>query len=388
MQQSLSSALFRVKGRAPPVRLDPRIARLEKAKLPGPLASIPKDMLYGDKAPTTMLADRLGYRGVNTGYKEDPVEYAPRVGGKLMHEGGVNTGEEGAWEGEDHWVDEQVPIGETFGKNFGVQPAPGHPEGFTINKYWSPVFGARRHGAAPGRPTQLAEIDGAEVEDHNGIPELRLEGASRHATQAREPAARSALSSRRPGGSVPRGRAQEREVEREDEERARTTPRQPAVAAQQRESVRDSEERRQARHAGKKGSTDAAAEQAAWLAAGSQGPVNAGGGVLNARSAAGSMEDGAVAGDEESDAMATLRAAMADSRQKTPGHREAVAPTPHMSDRYVGTRMLPVRSSVGAHGVACGGVRVGAHLMCGVQWRHRCTAVQIHCDTGVVAVCG
>jgi len=231
-------------------------------------------------------------------------------------------------------VDEQVPIGETFGKNFGVQPAPGHPEGFTVNKYWSPVFGARGDGAAPGRPTQLAEIDGAEVEDHNGIPELRLESASRHAAQARELTARSALSSRRPGGSVPRSRAQEREEEREDEEKARTTPRQPAMAAQQRESERDSEEQRQhARHAEKTGSADATAEQVAWLAAGSQGPVNAGGGDLDARSAAGSMEDGAVAGDEESDAMATLRAAMADSRQKIPGHREAVAPAPRMSDR-------------------------------------------------------
>ena len=47
--------------------------------------------------------------------------------------------------------------------------------------------------------------------------------------------------------------------------------------------------------------------------------------MLNARSAAGAMEDGAVGDDEEADAIKTLRDAMTDSRQKQPGHREPVA---------------------------------------------------------------
>ena len=120
----------------------------------------------------------------------------------------------------------------------------------------------------------------------------------------------------------------------EAEERIGARAPRTTAGAQQRESERDKEEQRAlARHAPEGNIAGAAAAQAAWLAAGSQGPVNAGGGVLNARSAAGSMEDGAVDGGEESDAMSTLRAAMADSRQKIPGHREAVAPSLPMSNR-------------------------------------------------------
>ena len=442
LRHSLSSPLFSAQGRAHtvPYAERARIAKLESAKLPGPLDGIPKGMLGAAKAPTTMLADRLSYRGVNTGYPEDPVEYVPRVGGKLMHAFGVNTGEEGAWAGEDHWDDEQVPIGQTFSTHYGIQPAPGHPEGFGVNKYWAPVFGARgevvgarkadaqleapetatmltdrlsyrgvntgypedpveyvprvggklmhafgvntgEEGAwagedhwddeqvpigqtfsthygiqpAPGHPegfgvnkywapvfgargktgaprraTMLAQVE-AEVEDHNGIPELRLDEAP--ADSASRSSLRSLSASSSGAASSGREHAQGREEAREAEERVRTARHTPSKTAQRREEERDAAEQAQAREEQTQSASGAAAESAAWMAAGSQGPVNAGGGVLDARSAAGSMEDGAVAGSEESDAMSTLRAAMADSRQKTPGHREPVARQPRMSNR-------------------------------------------------------
>jgi len=272
-----------------------------------------------------MLTDHLSYRGVNTGYPEDTVKYVPREGGALMHAGGVNTGEEGAWKGEDHWVDEQVPIAETFSKHFGIQPAPGHPDGFALNKYWAPVFGARVGRGVEGRQTQLTELAGAEVEDHNGIPELRLD--------AMEPQRRSSLRSSSTSSAQFARSPEKREQGRESEERAVTTPAMPSTSAQRREAERDAEERSRQVREQKEYSPDAEAQKTAWLAEGSQGPVNAGGGVLNARSAAGSMEDGAVADVEKSDAMSTLRSAMSDSRQKTPGHREAVARQPRMTDR-------------------------------------------------------
>jgi hypothetical protein len=441
LQRSLSSPLFSAQGRARAVLPadQARIAKLESAKLPGPLDAIPKDMLNAEKAQTTMLTDRLSFRGVNTGYPEDRVEYVPHVGGKLMHAFGVNTGEEGAWEGEDHWDDEQVPIGESFSTHYGLQPAQGHPEGFGVNKYWAPVFGARGESVArqsqaklkaqettmltdrlsfrgvntgypedrveyvphvggklmhafgvntgeegawegedhwddeqvpigesfsthyglqpaqghpegfgvnkywapvfgargetgtPRRETMLAQVE-AEVEDNNGIPELRLD------EDPKESASRSSLRSI-PGpsssgaGSSRRDRAQGREEEREDEERARTVREKPSKTAQRREEERDVAEQAQAREQQKQYTPEAAAEAAAWIAAGSQGPVNAGGGVLDAKMAARSMEDGAVADSEESDAMNTLRAAMVDARQKTPGHREPVARRPRLSTR-------------------------------------------------------
>ena len=332
LRHSLSSPLFSAQGRAHtvPYAERARIAKLESAKLPGPLDGIPKGMLGAAKAPTTMLADRLSYRGVNTGYPEDPVEYVPRVGGKLMHAFGVNTGEEGAWAGEDHWDDEQVPIGQTFSTHYGIQPAPGHPEGFGVNKYWAPVFGARGKTGAPRRATMLAQVE-AEVEDHNGIPELRLDEAP--ADSASRSSLRSLSASSSGAASSGREHAQGREEAREAEERVRTARHTPSKTAQRREEERDAAEQAQAREEQTQSASGAAAESAAWMAAGSQGPVNAGGGVLDARSAAGSMEDGAVAGSEESDAMSTLRAAMADSRQKTPGHREPVARQPRMSNR-------------------------------------------------------
>jgi hypothetical protein len=333
LQRSLSSPLFSAQGRAramPPAD-QARIAKLESAKLPGPLDAIPKDMLNEEKAQTTMLTDRLSFQGVNTGYPEDRVEYVPRVGGKLMHSFGVNTGEEGAWEGEDHWDDEQVPIGESFSTHYGLQPAPGHPEGFGVNKYWAPVFGARGGTGTLRHETMLAQVE-AEVEDNNGIPELRLDEASK------ESASRSSLRSipspsSSGAGSSRQERAQGREEEREDEERARTMREKPSKTAQRREEERDVAEQAQAREQQKQYTPEAAAEAAAWMAAGSQGPVNVGGGVLDAKMAARSMEDGAVADSEESDAMNTLRAAMVDARQKTPGHRERVARRPRMSTR-------------------------------------------------------
>jgi hypothetical protein len=331
LQHSLSSPLFSAQGRAravPPAD-QARIAKLESAKLPGPLDAIPKDMLNAEKAPTTMLTDRLSFWGVNTGYPEDRVEYVPRVGGKL-HAFGVNTGEEGAWEGEDHWDDEQVPIEESFSTHYGLQPAPGHPEGFGVNKYWAPVFGARGETGTPRRETMLAQVE-AEVEDNNGIPELRLDEAPR------ESASRSSLSIPSPSSSVAgssrRERAQGREEDREAEEKARTMREKPSKTPQRREEERDAAEQAQAREQQKQYTPEAAAEAAAWMAAGSQGPVNAGGDVLDAKMAARSMEDGAVADSEESDAMNTLRAAMVDARQKTPGHREPLARRPRMSNR-------------------------------------------------------
>ena len=332
LQRSLSSPLFSAQGRARavPSADQARIAKLESAKLPGPLDAIPKDMLNAEKAQTTMLTDRLSYRGVNTGYPEDRVEYVPRVGGKLMHAFGVNTGEEGAWEGEDHWDDEQVPIRESFSTHYGLQPAPGHPEGFGVNKYWAPVFGARGETGTPRRESMLAQVE-AEVEDNNGIPELRLDEASKES--ASQSSLRSIPGPSSGAGSSRRERAQGREEEREAEERARTLREKPSKTAQRREQERDAAEQAQAREQQKQYTPEAAAEAAAWMAAGSQGPVNAGGGVLDAKMAARSMEDGAVADSEESDAMNTLRAAMVDARQKTPGHREPVARRPRISTR-------------------------------------------------------
>jgi hypothetical protein len=107
----------------------------------------------------------------------------------------------------------------------------------------------------------------------------------------------------------------------------------PSKTPQRREEERDAAEQAQAREQQKQYTPEAAAEAAAWMAAGSQGPVNAGGDVLDAKMAARSMEDGAVADSEESDAMNTLRAAMVDARQKTPGHREPLARRPRMSNR-------------------------------------------------------
>jgi hypothetical protein len=177
----------------------------------------------------------------------------------------------------------------------------------------------------------LAQVE-AEVEDNNGIPELRLDEASK------ESASRSSLRSipspsSSGAGSSRQERAQGREEEREDEERARTMREKPSKTAQRREEERDVAEQAQAREQQKQYTPEAAAEAAAWMAAGSQGPVNAGGDVLDAKMAARSMEDGAVADSEESDAMNTLRAAMVDARQKTPGHREPLARRPRMSNR-------------------------------------------------------
>ena len=328
LQRSLGSPLFSAekKARRLPLAESAMIAKLERSKLPGPLAGIPKDMLAKAKAHTTMLTDNLRYRGLNTGYPEDRVEYVPREGGTLM-EGGVNTGEAGAWDGEDHWLDEQVPIEETFSQNFGTQPAPGHPDGFAVNKYWAPVFGVRRGRGVSGRPTQLAELEGAEVEDHNGIPELKLDVMPRRTSRS------SLRSSSTFSADFSSSSPQKREQGRESEERAKTTPDRPSEYVQPREAQRDAEQSDRKMPHQTEHSPEAEMQKAAWLAEGSQGPVNAGGGVLNARGAARSMEDGAVADDEESDAMSTLRSAMSDSRQKSPGHREAVAREPRLTNR-------------------------------------------------------
>ena len=139
---------------------------------------------------------------------------------------------------------------------------------------------------------------------------------------------------------------------REREESVRTQRERPSKSAQEREEERDLKLRQRQADERQQYTPEAEAEKAAWLAAASQGPVNAGGGVLNARESAGSMEDGGVADNEESDAMQTLRSAMADSRQKTPGHQEPVARHPRMSNRsfvtllHLGLRIqgLPTRA--------------------------------------------
>ena len=322
LQQSLSSPLFSANNKARtepivPVAERARIAQLENVKLPGPLANIPKDMLTAEKAQTTMLTDRLSIKGVHTGYAEDPEVYVPRTGGILMNVLGVNTGEAGAWQGEDHWDDEMVGteralspeiddpwIGQAHELSGSIGAQPGHPQGFTVNKYWAPVFGARMNGDHDFRPTQLAQIEDAEVEDDNGIPELRLNAARRHSIS------RSSLRS----ASPPPSSSLLAHTTQASEEHA-----------QEREEQRDIALRNQQTRNRTPYTQEDKAAAAAWLAAGSQGPVSAGGGLLNARSAAGAMEDGAVSDDEESDAIKTLRDAMTDSRQKQPGHREPVA---------------------------------------------------------------
>jgi hypothetical protein len=324
LQRSLGSSLFSATAaaRKEPAQESARIAQLERAQLPGALAVIPRDMLpvparlvvhaktlptkkkAGVKAPaadfkakarTTMLtmnSDGLGYRGVNVGYTKTPAEYVPRTGGRLMHNFGVNTGEEGAWAGEDHWADddEQEPIDALFTGPF-----------LHGDKYWAPLFGARAPQAV-ARPTQLAELERADVEDHNGIPELHLAAAMTSVPHSRSPEQQSA-----------RGRAAGLLL-RAKEQAGRAGVEQRGVAID----------------------AEAAAEDAAWVAAGSRGPVDGEGGeggVRSARVAAQAMEDGAVGDEEEREALETLRAAMTDAQQEMPGHREHVKSRPRLTTR-------------------------------------------------------
>ena len=338
LREALSSGLFSATGQARkvPVREAARISALEHFRLPGPLASIPGGMLpetkprprkkatatgssaksaagrasardFKAKATQTtklaLVADGLSPSGVNVGYTEDPVEYVPRKGGTLMYEGGVHTGEEGAWEGEAHpqpgldndYLDEQVPIEAMFSGNFGVMPSYAgttrHPEGFTLNKYWSPLFGARAPRGPAGRQQQLAQLAGVGVEKQNGIAELRLDDTAEapdktfyftkngDVREAVPSASTVGLGERRDGPGP----------------RVLQTPR-------------------------------AAGHDAARLDEESHGPVfdtvNGGPRTPSARKGASAMEDGGVTGTEKSMAMRTLHAAMADSRQDTPGHME------------------------------------------------------------------
>ena len=338
LREALSSGLFSATGQARkvPVREAARISALEHFRLPGPLASIPGGMLpetkprprkkatatgssaksaagrasardFKAKATQTtklaLVADGLSPSGVNVGYTEDPVEYVPRKGGTLMYEGGVHTGEEGAWEGEAHpqpgldndYLDEQVPIEAMFSGNFGVMPSYAgttrHPEGFTLNKYWSPLFGARAPRGPAGRQQQLAQLAGVGVDEQNGIAELTLDDTAEapdktfyftkngDVREAVPSASTVGLGERRDGPGP----------------RVLQTPR-------------------------------AAGHDAARLDEESHGPVfdtvNGGPRTPSARKGASAMEDGGVTGTEKSMAMRTLHAAMADSRQDTPGHME------------------------------------------------------------------
>jgi hypothetical protein len=119
----------------------------------------------------TTLIDGLSNKGFNTGYAEDTVVYVPRTGGIMMNVLGVHTGEAGAWKGEDHWDDEMVGteralspeiddpwVGRPHKHSSNIGAQPGHPMGFTINKYWAPVFAARMNVDHAFRPTQLAQL--------------------------------------------------------------------------------------------------------------------------------------------------------------------------------------------------------------------------------------
>ena len=120
----------------------------------------------------TTLTDGLSNKGVNTGYAEDTVVYVPRTGGIMMNVLGVHTGEAGAWQGEDHWDDEMVGteralspeiddpwVGRPHEHSSNIGAQPGHPMGFTINKYWAPVFAARMNGGHAFRLNKLAQLD-------------------------------------------------------------------------------------------------------------------------------------------------------------------------------------------------------------------------------------
>ena len=337
LREALSSGLFSATGQARkvPVREAARISALEHFRLPGPLASIPGGMLpetkprarkkakatgssarsasgrasardFKAKATQTtklaLVADGLSPSGVNVGYSEDRVEYVPRKGGALMYEGGVHTGEEGAWEGEAHpqpgldndYLDEQVPIEAMFSGNFGVMPSYAgttrHPDGFTVNKYWSPLFGARAPRGTAGRQQQLAQLAGVGVDEQNGIAELTLDDTAEAPDKTfyftKNGDVREAVSS---ASTV--GVGETRDGPRQ---RVVQTPR--AAGLQVRDAARLDEE--------------------------SNGPVNGGPRMHSARKGASAMEDGGVTGTEKSMAMRTLQAAMADSRQDTPGHVE------------------------------------------------------------------
>jgi hypothetical protein len=102
----------------------------------------------------------------------------------MMNVLGVHTGEAGAWQGEDHWDDEMVGterdlspeiddpwVGRPHEHSSNIGAQPGHPMGFTINKYWAPVFAARMNGDNAFRPTQLAQLDYAQ---HPSISQQQL----------------------------------------------------------------------------------------------------------------------------------------------------------------------------------------------------------------------